>query len=154
MLAHLIRGAEPDQPAIATGCKYLLVSDCVACSSSVGVPVNTMRPPLLPPSGPRSIPVGVPHHIHVVLDHDGRIPGIYQAVEDHEEMADVRHVQPRRGLVEDVDAALLVKLAGQLDALALAARYDLPARSDVSYSVLRCKRPFVCLTPLPLLPPT
>ena len=50
------------------------------------------------------------------------LPRVDEAVHDRRAGADVGHVQAGRRLVHHVDAALLVQLAGELDALALAAR--------------------------------
>src|SRR5438270_7400841 len=65
-------------------------------------------------------PVGVTNHIPVVLNHHYRIPTIYQSIHDGQKVTDIRHVQPCRRLIQDVNAALLVQFAGQFDALAFA----------------------------------
>ncbi len=66
-------------------------------------------------------PVGVRHDGLVVLDHDHRLAGVDQAVEQAEQVLDVGQVQAGRRLVEDVDAALLGHVGRQLQPLALAA---------------------------------
>lgn len=67
-------------------------------------------------------PIGVAHHIHVVLDDDHRISAVHQLVYYVEQLGGIRLVHAGGGLVHDVDTPLLVELAGQLDALALASR--------------------------------
>ena len=52
-------------------------------------------------------PVGVRHDRLVVLDHDHRLAGVDEPVEQAEQLLDVGEVQAAGGLVEDVDAALL-----------------------------------------------
>src|SRR4051794_29419155 len=53
-LISLLLASPYGKGATAVGFRYLLVSDCFAPARAAGVPVNTTRPPLLPPSGPRS----------------------------------------------------------------------------------------------------
>ena len=67
-------------------------------------------------------PVGVGHHGLVVLDHDHRLAGVDEPVEQAEQLLDVGEVQTGRGLVEHVDLALLGHLRGQLEPLPLATR--------------------------------
>ncbi len=57
-----------------------------------------------------------------MLDDDDRVAAVDEAIENREQARDVGHVQPGRRLVEHIDAAVLVQLARELDALALAAR--------------------------------
>ena len=66
-------------------------------------------------------PVGVRHDRLVVLDHDHRLARVDQPVEQAEQLLDVGQVQAGGRLVEDVDAALLGHLGGELQPLALAA---------------------------------
>ena len=64
------------------------------------------------------------HHVHVVLHDDDRGPGVDQAVQLGEQQPDVRRVQARGRLVEQVQgvsAGHSLQLGGQLDALALPA---------------------------------
>ena len=94
-----------------------------AATSSAGVPSNDDPPAVVAGARPEvDDPVGVRHHGLVVLDHDDRLAGVDQAVEQAEQLLDVGEVQARGGLVEDVDAALLAEVGGELDALPLAAR--------------------------------
>src|SRR6478609_2332190 len=62
-------------------------------------------------------PVTVRHHRLVVLDHDHGLPAVDQAVEQAEQVLDIREVETGRRLVEDVDVALLPHLHRQLQAL-------------------------------------
>ena len=48
-------------------------------------------------------PVGAPHHGHVVLHHEHRVPGGLQLLEHGQQRLGVGRVQARRGLVEHVD---------------------------------------------------
>ena len=60
-----------------------------------------------------------------MLDHDDRIPAVYETLEDDEQLMNIRRVQSRRRLVEDVERlarAALGELRRELDALRLAAR--------------------------------
>ena len=69
-------------------------------------------------------PVGGLDHIEVVLDDQDRVAGLHEPLQDLQELADVLEVQPRRGLVQDVERVAgrpLVQLARELDALRLAA---------------------------------
>src|SRR5437016_1244812 len=63
--------------------------------------------------------------VHVVLDQEHRVPGVYEAIQGREQPLDVRQVQPRRRLVQDVQRMLcaleLAQLRGDLDPLSLAA---------------------------------
>ena len=67
-------------------------------------------------------PVGVRHHGLVVLDHDDRLAGVDEPVEQAEQLLDVGEVEAAGRLVEDVDAALLAQVGGELEPLPLAAR--------------------------------
>jgi hypothetical protein len=94
-----------------------------ARTSSAGVPSNTTRPPSWPAPGPEvDDPVGVGHHRLVVLDHDHRLAGVDQPVQEAEQLLEVGQVQAGGGLVEHVDAARRRPSGGELEALALAAR--------------------------------
>src|SRR5262249_28201067 len=66
--------------------------------------------------------------IQVVLDHDYRMAIVDQAVQADQQAVDVGEVQTGGGLVEDVQVVLaafeLAELAGELDALGLAAGED------------------------------
>ena len=90
-----------------------------------GVPSATTRPPSGAAFGAEvDDPVGGLDHVEVVLDDDDGVPLRREAVEHLEQLADVVEVQAGGGLVEDVERlarALLDQLAGQLDALGLAA---------------------------------
>src|SRR4029077_3475587 len=66
-------------------------------------------------------PVGVGHDRLVVLDDDDGFATVDEPVEQAEELPDVREVEPARRLIEDVDAALLAQMRGELESLALAA---------------------------------
>ena len=54
-------------------------------------------------------PVGVRHHGLVVLDHDHRLAGVDDPVEQAEQLLDVGEMQAGGRLVEDVDAALVAR---------------------------------------------
>ena len=59
-----------------------------------------------------------------MLDDEDRVAQVHEAVDDAEQLADVVEVQAGGRLVEDVERASgvrLAQLAGQLDALRLAA---------------------------------
>jgi hypothetical protein len=66
-------------------------------------------------------PVGVRHDRLVVLDDDDRLAGVDEPVEQAEQLLDVGEVEAGGRLVEDVDAALLGHVGGQLEPLPLAA---------------------------------
>src|SRR5919202_604817 len=66
-------------------------------------------------------PVGVRHDRLVVLDDDDRLAGVDEPVEQAEQLLDVGEVQAGGRLVEDVDAALLPYMGGQLEPLPLTA---------------------------------
>src|ERR687897_3364528 len=66
-------------------------------------------------------PVGVRHDRLVVLDDDDRLAGVDEPVEQAEKLLDVGEVEAGGRLVEDVDAALLGHVGGQLEPLQLAA---------------------------------
>jgi hypothetical protein len=57
-------------------------------------------------------PVRVCHHRLVVLDHDHRLAGVDESVEQTEQLLHVGEVQPRGRLVEHVDAALVGHVDG------------------------------------------
>ena len=69
-------------------------------------------------------PVGLLHRLVVVLDHHHRVADVAQVLERRQQLLVVALVQADRGLVQHVDDAgqLAADLAGQPDALALAAR--------------------------------
>jgi hypothetical protein len=67
-------------------------------------------------------PVRVGHDGLVVLDHDDGLAGVDEPVEELEHLRHVGEVEPRRRLVEHVDAALLGHVDGELEPLALAPR--------------------------------
>ena len=77
-------------------------------------------------------PIGIFDHIQVVLDDDDRVAGIDQPVHDGQQVADIRHVQAGGRLVHHIDAALFVQFAGELDALAFAARQACSAAGPAS----------------------
>src|SRR5256885_6229628 len=66
-------------------------------------------------------PVGVGHDRLVVLDDDDRLARVDEPVEQAEQLLDVGEVEARGRLVEDVDAAPLPHVGGQLEPLPLAA---------------------------------
>ena len=66
-------------------------------------------------------PVGVRHDRLMVLDDDGRLAGVNEPVEQAEQLVDVGEVEAGGRLVEDVDAALLAQVGGELEPLPLAA---------------------------------
>jgi hypothetical protein len=63
----------------------------------------------------------VRHDRLVVLDDDDRLAGVDEPVEQPEQLLHIGQVQAGGRLVEDVDAALVAHLGGQLEPLALAA---------------------------------
>ncbi len=70
-------------------------------------------------------PVGRLHDVEVVLDHDDRVPGVDEASEDAEQLADVLEVQARRRLVQHVEGAARGsprELGGELHPLRLPPR--------------------------------
>src|SRR5215469_12155148 len=67
-------------------------------------------------------PVCVANHIEVVLNHNHRVPAIYQPVHEGEQATNIRQVQASCRLIHDINTALLVKFAGQFNALAFSAR--------------------------------
>jgi len=94
-----------------------------AATRSAGAASKTIRPPSWPAPGAEvDDPVGVRHDRLVVLDDDDRLAGVHEPVEQTEQSLDVGEVQSGGGLVEDVDAALLGHVGGQLEPLTLAAR--------------------------------
>ena len=74
-----------------------------------------------PPDASKDDPVRVRHHRLVVLDHDHRLAGVDEPVEQAEQLRDVGEVQAGGRLVEHVDGALLAHVRRELEALALAA---------------------------------
>src|SRR3984893_2553041 len=69
--------------------------------------------------------VGGLDHVEVVLDHDDGVAGVRQPAEHFEQALDVVEVEPRCGLVEDVERAAggpARQFLGELDALRFAAR--------------------------------
>ena len=93
-----------------------------AATRSAGVPSKTIRAAVVAGAGAEvDDPVGVRHHRLVVLDDDHRLAGVDQPVEQAEQLLDVGEVQAGGRLVEDVDAALLAHVGGQLEPLPLAA---------------------------------
>jgi len=71
-----------------------------------GVPCAITRPPPSPPSGPKSIhPIGLGEDVQVVLDHQYRVAGGNQVMQDADELFHVGHVQADGGLVQDVRGA-------------------------------------------------
>ena len=79
----------------------------------------------LAPLGPKvDDPVGRLDHLDVVLDHQHGIAGGHETLQNIEEQLDIGEVQAGGGLVQQVEGpagALLDQLAGELDALGLAA---------------------------------
>src|SRR5581483_9945352 len=67
-------------------------------------------------------PVCVANHIEMVLNHNHGIAAIDEPVHDGEQTTNIRQVQASCWLIHDIDTALLVQFAGQLNALALSAR--------------------------------
>jgi hypothetical protein len=67
-------------------------------------------------------PVGVRHHRLVMLDHDDRLAGVDQPVQEAEHLLEVGQVQPGGGLVEHVHAAGFTHVRRELESLSLAAR--------------------------------
>ena len=69
-------------------------------------------------------PVGVPHHVELVLDDEQRVAGRLQAVERAQQRLGVGRMQAGRRLVEDVDHAEQVRadLRRQAQPLQLAGR--------------------------------
>ena len=60
----------------------------------------------------------------IVLDDDHRVPGVDQAVQNLQELADIVEMEARRGLVENVERSSrgpLGQFAGELDPLGLPA---------------------------------
>src|ERR1700675_521649 len=66
-------------------------------------------------------PVGVGHDRLVVGDDEDRLARVDESVEQAEELLDVGEMEATGGFVEDVDAALLGHLNGELEPLPLAA---------------------------------
>ena len=63
--------------------------------------------------------------VEIVLDDDHRIAAVYEPLQDEEQLVDVRRMQPRRRLVEDIERlsrAAPRQLRRKLDALRLTAR--------------------------------
>ena len=66
-------------------------------------------------------PVGVRHDRLVMLDDNHGLAGVDEPVQQVEQLLDVGEVQAGRRLVEDIDAALLRHVGGELEPLPLAA---------------------------------
>src|SRR6188472_74265 len=66
-------------------------------------------------------PVGVRHDRLVMLDDNHGLAGVDEPVQQVEQLLDVGEVQAGRWLVEDIDAAFLRHVGGQLEPLPLAA---------------------------------
>src|SRR5712691_4890314 len=66
-------------------------------------------------------PVGVRHDPLVMLDDDDRLAGVDEPVEQAEQLLDIGEVEASGRLVEEVDAALLGHVGGQLEPLPLTA---------------------------------
>jgi hypothetical protein len=81
-------------------------------------------------------PVGVRHDRLVVLDDDDRLAGVDEPVKKAEQLLDVGEVQAGGRFVEDVDAALLSHVRGQLEPLPFAAgqRWKRLAEAEVPES--------------------
>src|SRR3989441_6460484 len=81
---------------------------------------------LVPALGPEvDDPVGRLDDVDVVLDDDHGIALVHELVEDFQEPSDVGEVQPRGGLVQDVERPARgapAQLGGELDPLGLASR--------------------------------
>ena len=60
--------------------------------------------------------------MQIMFDDHNRVACVHEAVDDLHEMTNIRHVQTCGRFIHDVDAALLVQLAGKFDALTFAAR--------------------------------
>ena len=58
----------------------------------------------------------------MVLDHDDRLAGVDQPVQQPEQWLEVGQVQPGGQLVEDIDAAFFTHVRGELEPLPLATR--------------------------------
>ena len=64
------------------------------------------------------------NHVEIVLDNDNRIAAVHEALQNDEQLVDIRRMQSRRRLVENVKCltrAALGQLRRELDALCLAA---------------------------------
>ena len=90
-------------------------------------PLGDDAPPARSTLGPEvHDPVGLGHHVEIVLDDDDGVARIHQSVQHPHELLDVGHVQPDGRLVEHVERALpgpqSRELRDELDALRLAAR--------------------------------
>ena len=67
--------------------------------------------------------VGRLEDVEVVLDDDDRVPGVHEAMQDAQQLLDIREVESCRRLIEDVQRAAGVatrELGAELDALRLA----------------------------------
>ena len=65
-------------------------------------------------------PVRVRHHGLVVLDHDDRLPGVDQPIQEPEQLLEVGQVQSGGRLVEHVHAAFGAHVRRELEPLPLA----------------------------------
>ncbi len=73
-------------------------------TSSAGVPSKTILPPCVAGAGAEvDDPVGVSHDGLVMFDDDDGLAGVDEAVEQPEELLQIREVKARGGLVEDAD---------------------------------------------------
>src|SRR3712207_6638406 len=81
-------------------------------------------------------PAGVRHDRLAVRDNDDRLAGVNEPVEQAEKLLDVSEVEAGGRLVEDVDAALIGHVGGQLEPLPLAAgeRGERLAEAEVAES--------------------
>ncbi len=106
-------------------CRYFPVMLAGSAATCSGVPQATMRPPLSPPPGPRSIEiVGVTDHIQIVLDDHHSGPAVDETLEHAQQSAHIQRVQADGGLVEYKHGIVLpvAHLAGELEPLGLPAR--------------------------------
>ncbi len=79
-------------------------------------------------------PIGVSDHREVVLDDDYRFTGVNKAVEQIQQVVDIGEVESGCGLIENVDAAFLRHVDGQLEPLALPARQGVEGLADAEVS--------------------
>ena len=59
-----------------------------------------------------------------MFDNEDRVAGVREPLENVQELADIREVEPRRGLVQDIERAArghLAQFPGELDPLRFAA---------------------------------
>ena len=73
---------------------------------SSGVPAATISPPPSPPSGPEvDDPVRRLDHFEIVLDDDDGVAALHQLVQHFQKLRHVVEMQPRGGLVQDIERA-------------------------------------------------